>query len=302
MRAGERLALLRASGLTPKKSFGQNFLVSDPTIARIASTCVPDHEVGVARVVELGAGLGALTAALTERAGHVIAVERDRDLVPILASSMADPIAAGTLSIVEQDAQTLDLATVFRRPPEQTFTRVLAGNLPYQITGQLLRLAVTQSEHVDRVVFMVQREVADRLVALPRTKAYGALTVFVQAAFSVRVVMEVPPGAFVPPPGVSSAVVALTPHRPPVALETDTFRAVVKGAFAMRRKTLRNAWRGLVPNLPSLEEAALVAGVSLDARGETLDVAAFDRMAHALDARAEKTAAPIADGTRDPSP
>jgi 16S rRNA (adenine1518-N6/adenine1519-N6)-dimethyltransferase len=302
MRAGERLTLLRSSGLSPKKSFGQNFLVSDPTIARIASTCVPDHEVGVARVVELGAGLGALTAALTERAAHVTAVERDRDLVPLLAGSMQESITAGTLVIVEQDAQTLDLATLFRRPPEQTFARVLAGNLPYQITGQLLRLAVTQSGHVDRVVFMVQREVADRLVALPSTKAYGALSIFVQAAFSVRIVMDVPPGAFVPPPGVSSAVVALTTRRPPLAVETDSFRALVKGAFAMRRKTLRNAWRGLVPDIATLEEAAAAAGVSLDARGETLDVTAFDRMAGALDARAGQPPAPIAGGSPDPSP
>jgi len=289
VRAAERLALLRSAGLAPKKSFGQNFLVSDPVLARIAEACVPDEEQGTARVVELGAGLGALTAALTARAAHVTAVERDRDLVPLLEGSFGEAIALGTLSILEQDAQTLDLARLFGERGEPPAARVLAGNLPYQITGQLLRLAVVHAEQVDRVVFMVQREVADRLVALPGTKAYGALSVFVQAAFSVRIVLEVSPGAFVPPPGVSSAVALLTSRRPALARETETFRAVVKAAFAMRRKTLRNAWRGIVPDRTVVERAATAAGVSLDARGETLDVAAFDRMARAIDAETAAT-------------
>jgi 16S rRNA (adenine1518-N6/adenine1519-N6)-dimethyltransferase len=296
MRAAEHLALLRSSGLTPKKSFGQNFLVSDATIARIAEACVPDAERGDARVLELGAGLGALTAALTARAAHVTAVERDRDLVPVLERAMQDSIAAGSLLVLERDAQTLDLASLFGSRTESHAPRVLAGNLPYQITGQLLRLAVEQADHVDRVVFMVQKEVADRLIALPSTKAYGALTVFVRAAFSVRVVLEVPPGAFIPPPGVSSAVVALTPLRPSLARETDMFRAVVKAAFAMRRKTLRNAWRGVAEDAAAVAAAAAVAGVSLDARGETLDVAAFARMARALE-----DSAPSSGGSPDPS-
>jgi 16S rRNA (adenine1518-N6/adenine1519-N6)-dimethyltransferase len=283
MRAAEHLALLRAAGLAPKKSFGQNFLVSDAVIERIALACIPESEVGAARVIELGAGPGALTAALTLRAAHVTAVERDRDLVPLLQQSMQEGITLGKLTVVEGDAQTLDLASLFASHPGATGARVLAGNLPYQLTGQLLRLAVEQAEHVDRVVFMVQEEVADRLVASPSTKIYGALTVFVKAAFSVRIVLNVPPGAFVPPPSVSSAVVALVPHRPPLARETDTFRAVVKAAFAMRRKTLRNAWRGVAPDMAHLEAAATAAGISLDARGETLDVAAFDRMARALE-------------------
>ena len=149
------------------------------------------------------------------------------------------------------------------------------------------------------MVFMVQEEVADRLVAKPSTKAYGALSIFVQAAFAVRAVVEVPPHAFVPPPRVSSTVVALVPHRPPLARETDTFRAVVKGAFAARRKTLRNAWRGLTPDLRVLEECARTAGVSLDARGETLDVAAYDRMARALD-DAAASAGPAGNPVRGP--
>jgi 16S rRNA (adenine1518-N6/adenine1519-N6)-dimethyltransferase len=284
VRAVDHLALLRSAGLAPKKSFGQNFLVSDAVLARIASACVPDAEVHVARVVEIGAGVGALTAALTDRAAHVTAVERDRDLVPLLARSMGESVSEGRLAVLEADAQALDLAGLFSSAGSAGSPRVLAGNLPYQLTGQLLRLAVIQAGEVDRVVFMVQAEVAERLVASASTRSYGALTVFVRAAFDVRVLMEVPASAFVPPPNVSSAVVVLVPRRPPLAEETETFRAVVKAAFGTRRKTLRNAWRSLAPDLAHLEDAARVAEVSLGARGETLEVAAFARMAAALDA------------------
>jgi len=286
VRAAEHLALLRAAGLAPKKSFGQNFLVSDAAIASIAAACVPDGELLAARVIELGAGPGALTAALVARARHVTAVERDRDLVPLLARALAENIRTGGLSVLEGDAQTLDLASLFATAAPESGPRVLAGNLPYQITGQLLRLAVEQAGALDRVVFMVQKEVADRLVAAPSTKTYGALTVFVRAAFDVRIALDVPAGAFVPAPAVSSAVVVMVPVRPPRARETETFRALVKAAFGMRRKTLRNAWRGLTPEIATLEAASAAASVSLDARGETLDVAAFDRMARALEANA----------------
>ena len=280
MKASEQIAVLRAAGMAPKKSFGQNFLVSDAVLARIAAACVPDSELERARVVELGAGLGALTSVLGARAAHVTAVERDRDLIPLLERSLTESMAAERVTILEADAQTLDLVALFANAGGAP--RVLAGNLPYQITGQLLRLAVEHAATVDRVVFMMQSEVAARVVSAAGSKEYGALSVFVQAAFSPRIIEEVPAGAFAPPPRVTSAVVALVPLRPPRAKETATFRALVKAAFGARRKTLRNAWRAVTPNLQELERAAAAAGVSLDARGETLDVDAYDRVAQAL--------------------
>jgi 16S rRNA (adenine1518-N6/adenine1519-N6)-dimethyltransferase len=282
VKASDHLALLKERGLSPKKSFGQNFLVSDQVVTVIAARAVPDAEVGTARVIELGAGPGALSAALCERSGHLVAVERDRDLLPVLEAALSPFVANGTLTLLEADAQTLDLPSIIAAMPLTIGPRILTGNLPYQLTGQLLRLAVQHAASLDRIVFMVQAEVADRLVAPPGGKTYGALTVFVQAACEVTVAMTVPSGAFVPPPAVTSKVVVLSPRRPPLAVETDEFRAVVKAAFATRRKTLRNAWRGLARDLAHLEEAAREAGVSLDARGETLDVAAFDRFARAL--------------------
>ena len=139
---------------------------------------------------------------------------------------------------------------------------------------------------VDRVVFMVQEEVAERLVASPGTKEYGALTVFVRAAFDVTRLFKVSRGSFHPPPEITSSIVRLVPVRPARALETDSFRALVRGAFGMRRKTLRNAWGGVAP-AETIARAAAAASVSLDARGETLSVDSYARAAAALDARGE---------------
>jgi len=265
---------LRQAGLKPKKSFGQNFLV-DPNISRaIAAACVRDGESG-ATVVELGAGLGALTSLLAERARRLVAVERDRDLVPILKAAM---LAHPAVEVVEADAQSIDIDALFAGASSP---RVLCGNLPYQITGRLVGAAIEHASSFDRAVFMVQREVADRLRAEPSTKDYGALSVFAQAAFAVTIVRVVPPGAFFPPPEVTSAVVCLTSLKPPRAEETDAFRAIVKGAFSQRRKTLRNAWRSL--GLEKIAAAAEASSISLDARGETLSVDDFARMTAAFE-------------------
>jgi 16S rRNA (adenine1518-N6/adenine1519-N6)-dimethyltransferase len=175
----------------------------------------------------------------------------------------------------------VDLAALLG-DPDPGSPRVLCGNLPYAITGPLLRAAVGAAGHLDRVVFMVQEEVADRLVAAPGSKAWGALSVFVRAAFDVRRLLRARPGAFHPPPDVTSAVVSFVPLRPPRAEETEAFRALVRAAFTARRKTLRNAWHRLAPDAETLARAAERAGVSLDARGETLDVEAFARMAAEL--------------------
>jgi 16S rRNA (adenine1518-N6/adenine1519-N6)-dimethyltransferase len=279
-------ALLREANLFPKRSFGQNFLVAERVVRGIAEACVPEREMGRARVLELGAGLGALTSALLERAAHVTAVERDRDLVPILTRALGQAVEEGKLTLLEADAQAVDVAAIFRTDGDSardvSSPRVLCGNLPYQITGRLLELAVRSASEIDRVVFMVQDEVAERLVASPGTKEYGALTVFVRASFDVTRLFKVSPGAFHPPPEITSSVVRLVPVRPARAEETESFRALVRGAFGTRRKTLRNAWRG-VASLETIAKIAEEANVSLDARGETLSVDDFARAASALD-------------------
>lgn len=271
--------VLREAGLRPKKTFGQNFLVSGTVASEIAATCVPVQEWGRARVVEIGAGTGALTALLAERAQSVCAIERDRELVPLLIREFE---ATPTVHILEADAKSVDLLGLLG-PRSESSPRVLCGNLPYAITGPLLRRATECAEELDRVVFMVQDEVSDRLRAAPGTKDYGALTVFVRATFDVRRVQRVAPGAFFPPPAVTSAIIELRPLEKSRARETPAFRALVHGAFTARRKTLRNAWAGIARDAAGLARAASQAGIDLGVRGETLDVEDFARMAAALE-------------------
>jgi 16S rRNA (adenine1518-N6/adenine1519-N6)-dimethyltransferase len=270
-------AVLREAGLRPKKSLGQNFLVAEPIARAIASACVRDEEVGRARVVEIGAGTGVLTRLLAERARVLVAIERDRGLVALL-----DGEIGARARVLEADARTVDIAALLGAA-DPASPRVLCGNLPYAITGPLLRSAVHHASGLERVVFMVQDEVARRLLAVPGTKQWGALTIFVTAAFEVRRLLRAPPGAFHPRPEVTSAVVELNPLRPPRAIETEHFRTLVRRAFEARRKTLRNAWSGLTQDPAALERAAACAQISLEARGETLEVESFARMAAALD-------------------
>jgi 16S rRNA (adenine1518-N6/adenine1519-N6)-dimethyltransferase len=271
-------ALLAAHGLRAKKHFGQNFLIDDNLARRIAELAT-DPPGG--SVVEIGAGLGALTRPLLERAARVVAVERDRDLVPLLRSELASEVDAGRLELLEADAKQVDVAALLAAGPAP---RVLAGNLPYQLTGVLLERAVNAVRAIDRAVFLVQLEVADRIGARPGGEAWGALSVFVQAQFAARRAFVVRRGAFQPQPGVDSAVIVLEPLPEPVAAESDTLRELVHAAFAQRRKKLRNAWQGVLGvDAARLAAAAERAGVDLDLRGEVLEVAAFARMVEELE-------------------
>ena len=257
-------------GYRAKKSFGQHFL-TDLRVARTIAELATTPPGGT--VLEIGAGLGALTTHLLARAARVVAVERDRDLVPKLIEAFAGPIAEGRLVVREADAAQVDLVAEIMDGPHP---HVVAGNLPYAITGRLVQRTVEAAGAIDGAVFMFQKEVADRLAAHAGDDAYGALSVFTQAAFSVERVLVVKAGAFRPPPRVDSAVVAFSPLRPPRAEETTRFREAVRRAFAARRKTLRNAWKGMYGITPEeLAERAKAAGIDLDARGETLPVEAF---------------------------
>ncbi len=274
------LAALRARGLRAKKALGQNFLTDPGICARIADAA----NVGGGTVLEIGPGAGAITIPLLERAERVIAIERDRDLVALLGEELAPAIASGKLRVIEGDATDVEWLELLRDGPRP---HAIAGNLPYLLTGRFLELATRVADEVDGIVFMVQLEVADRLLAAPGSSAYGALTVFVRAAFAVSRVMTVRAGAFHPRPEVDSCVVRLTPLRPRRAVEDEAFRAAVRGAFGTRRKTLRNAWRGMLGlGDEDVAEAAEAAGIDLGVRGETLDVEAFARFAKEAATRA----------------
>lgn len=275
-------AELQRHGLRAKRTLGQNFLTDRGMCEKIAGLVAPAGQ----SVLEIGAGLGALTAPLLARGCTVLAIETDRSLSLVLREKFAAELTAGQLRLLEGDAREVDLGECLSSLPAP---RTLAGNLPYQLSGLLLRRAVDMAGACQRLVFLLQLEVVDRMCAAPDTDAYGALSVFVQSVFRPRRELVVRRGAFYPQPGVDSAVVLLEPLSASVSPPSAEFSLVVRAAFEKRRKTLRNAWRSGL-GLPSerLEALASSAGVNLDARGETLSVDDFSRMAAAL--QGERTA------------
>ncbi len=271
-------ALLEKDGLRAKKSWGQNFLGDEAIlddIARLAAPRAGD------RVVELGAGLGHLTARLLARGAAVVAVERDRDMARVLRGELGDRV-----TLVEADAATVDYGEIASRFPTPTPDRRLAvvGNLPYHLTSPILFSLLDQLEHVSRAVFLLQREVAERLAAPPGSRDWGLASVLLQREADVSVERIVPPGAFVPPPKVESAVLVAL-FRPPAdrILRPERFRRLVKAGFAQRRKTLRNALDA-ARIAPPERLAAALAAASVDParRGETLTVAEWAAIDRAL--------------------
>ena len=252
-------------GHAPRRRFGQNFLVDETYVDRIVAAVAPQPG---QLVVEIGPGLAALTAKLIERAGHITAVEIDRDL----AAGLRERFLPAQLTLVEGDALAFDFASL------GSSLRIV-GNLPYNISSPLLFHLAQQVHAVADVTVMLQKEVVDRMTAEPGTPEYGRLTVMLQAVFAIRRLFVVPPGAFRPAPKGDSAVARLTPlhERAPQIVDPARFARVVAGAFSQRRKTLRNALSS-VCDAPAL----VAAGIDPGARGETLAVADFVRLANAL--------------------
>lgn len=269
--------LLRRHGVQLRKPLGQNFLVDANILRKIlaAAELAPQ-----AHVLEIGAGIGTLTRELASQAGCVLVVELDRSLRPILAETLA---GAGSIHVEYGDVLRVDLPALLAAhcPPP---CRVVA-NIPYQITSPLIGRLLEHKALFDRLVLMVQKEVADRLLAAPGTEDYSSLTVFVQYHTRAERVTNVSRNSFLPPPGVDSAVVRLEPRAAPelpVADERLLFR-VVHAAFGARRKTLLKALSGGLARPRAEVEAALqAAGIDPKRRGETLSVAEFIRLANAL--------------------
>lgn len=266
-------ALLARWGLRPRKKYGQNFLLDAAASRKIAALCVREP---ASRILEVGAGTGALTRALLERDLDVTTLEIDADLVTAL-QSLPELQAA---RIVHADALQFDYAAWANARPW-----LAAGNLPYNVATPLIVQWVEMEGGPDAIVAMVQRDVADRLAASPGTGAYGSLSVAVQYAMRVERALVLKPAAFYPSPNVDSAVVRLTRRAEPAARPRDLalFRKVVRGAFAYRRKTLANSL-ALALELPHATVAAAVtaAGIPPEQRGERLDLQDFARLADAL--------------------
>ena len=271
-------ALLNRHGFRFSKAMGQNFLIAAWVPERIAQEAAPDAAAGV---LEVGPGIGCLTAELSRRAGKVVAVELDERLRPILAETLS---GCANVELVFGDVLKLDLPALVRerfaglRP-------VVCANLPYNVTSPLLA-AFLEAGCFEEITVMIQREVARRLCARAGTADYGAFTVFTQWYAEPEILFDVPPGCFLPAPKVTSSVVRLRVRKTPPAAVTDEklFFAVVRAAFNQRRKTLVNALSSGLSGCDKDTAAAAVARCGFDARirGEALDLAGFAAVANAL--------------------
>ena len=251
-----------------RKRFGQHFLHERGVVERIIHALDPRPE---EPLVEIGPGGGALTLPLLDRLGHLVAIELDRDLVPVLRE-LAAPY--GELRIIEADVLTVDFTALAAGRPLR-----LVGNLPYNISTPILFHALEHAAAIRDMHFMLQKEVVDRMAAAPGSKTYGRLTVMLQARCAVEPLFDVAPGAFRPPPKVHSSVVRLVPLPAdrPAPRDPALFERVVREAFSQRRKTLRNA----LSEVASPERIAS-AGIDPQARAETVPVDAYIRLANIL--------------------
>jgi 16S rRNA (adenine1518-N6/adenine1519-N6)-dimethyltransferase len=256
----------RRSAFPPtRKSLGQHFLNDRRILTRIADALqLQGHET----VLEIGPGRGALTDILAERAARLIAIEYDRQLAAMLRERYA---RRGNVLIAEADVLEVSLGALAAGP------YVLVGNVPYYITTPILFHALAPPR-ADRSVYLVQREVAQRLVARPDSKEYGALTVNVAAVARAELLFGVPAGAFAPPPKVESAVVRITPLAEPLITpdEEHPFRVLVQSAFGMRRKQMRRVVRTMHSLDPARADDLLArARIDPEVRPEVLSVEQF---------------------------
>jgi len=261
---------LASEGLAPSKARGQNFLRHPATAGRIVDSL--ELEPGDA-IVEIGPGLGQLTVALAARARRLIALEVDRGLVELLGHSDLP----ANVEIRHQDVLTADLGGLVR---ELGTPVVLAGNLPYNISGRILGMLLSPRNPFRRFGLMLQYEVGERVLAAPDTPDYGTLSVWARLYTRAWRALELGSGEFVPRPKVRSSFLVFEPVDTGIPVDdVRTLRRVVRAAFQQRRKTLRRVLRSLSPAADAALAAAAIDG---QRRGETLSEAEFARLANAL--------------------
>ena len=270
--------VLGRHGFHFSKSLGQNFLTAQWVPDRIAAECGAGKDSGA---LEIGPGMGCLTHALSAAAGHVVALELDRALFPVLEETLAD---CGNVEIVHGDVLKTDLAALCRAKFGEQKVYACA-NLPYYITTPAIA-ALLDSGAFCGVTVMVQKEVARRICAPAGSSDYSAFSIYVQYHADARILFDVPAGCFVPQPKVDSAVIQLTPRKAPAVAVQDEklFFAIVRAAFNQRRKTLVNAVQpAFGGRLDKNEILSLVAACGLDVRvrGEKLSLSEYARLADA---------------------
>ena len=256
-----------------RHALGQHFLASPAVLAKIVSAIGPREE---DVIVEVGAGQGVLTAALAEKAGRVIAIEKDDRLIPGLREAVP-----ANVEVVHADALAVDLAGIARRAGARALR--VAGNIPYSISSALLFRVLDERSLVADTAFLVQKEVAERVTAGPGSKAFAPLGILLQNEFEARIVFTVAPGSFSPPPEVQSALLVLRRRSSPVlpGAADEPFRAFLREAFAERRKML---WKKLARRADAEWLAAAYAKVGLErnVRAEEVPAATLFALFRAL--------------------
>lgn len=269
--------VLRQFGLSPNKGLGQNFLVDTHALQKIiAAADVKSEDLAL----EIGPGLGTLTRELALRARQVIAIEKDKKLTPVLAETLS---AYSNIKLLFADALHVDFVSLLSAEPPPI--KVVA-NLPYYVTTPLVMGLLESGLTFERLVFLVQKEVADRMGAKPGTDDYGALSLAVQYYAEVTTVAVIPPRAFFPPPKVSSAVVTLKGRACPAESwglkDEKLLFKLVRAAFGQRRKTLANALVGGGFDKQLVTALLRACQVPENTRGETLSLAAFVALANMM--------------------
>ena len=265
--------ILKAFNLRPSKRLGQNFLIDAAVVRAIVKAA--DVMLG-SRVLEIGPGIGTLTQGLAEAGAQVTAVELDKKLPAVLAETLK---GYDNVRLVHGDILKVNIPTIMGNEP---FTVV--ANLPYYITTPIIMALLEKHLPITSLVTMVQKEVAQRMVARPGSKIYGSLSVAVQYYTQPTIVLDVPPRAFIPAPEVDSVVIACHVREKPAVTVKDEakfFRAV-KAAFGQRRKTLPNALKGGGFNTQAITAALLATGINEKRRGETLSLEEFAALESAL--------------------
>lgn len=269
-------ALLDRHGFRFSKSMGQNFLIESWVPRDIANSCGAEAGVGV---LEIGPGIGPLTIQLAQRADRVVAVELDKDLLPILAETLSD---CPNVTVIPGDIMKLDLPALVAEH-FCGLTPIVCANLPYNITTPVLRLLL-ESRLFTLITVMIQKESAQRICALPGDKDYVEFSLFCRYMAEPEILFDVPGNCFLPAPKVTSTVIRFTSKPQPDQVKDEAlFLRVVRSAFALRRKTLLNALSSAFPlSKEELASCMAAAGLPADVRGERVSIEAFAALANEL--------------------
>ena len=263
-----------------QKKFGQNFLIDTHVLEKIISSA------GVTKddcVLEIGPGIGTMTQYLAENARQVVAVEIDKNLIPILGETLA---GYDNVTVINEDILKVDIKEIAEKYNDGRPIKVVA-NLPYYITTPIIMGLFESGVPIDNITVMVQKEVADRMQEGPGSKDYGALSLAVQYYAEPEIVANVPPNCFIPRPNVGSAVIRLTRHKemPVQVKDAEHMFRIIRASFNQRRKTLQNGLNNS-PEIPYTKEKILAAidqmGLPATVRGEALSLAQFAQLSDIL--------------------